>query len=140
MAQVIEFDGSNALRSVVSPHTGPDASGRYPFVEYLDLETDSAFRIAKRRGRQLVGTVPGTITAIHEFERVNPTNGDVTRHIFVATTSGIYEYAGGSTFNAMTLPYVPAASAWSFTNFANRCFAVNGADQAIVFDGTSWRI
>lgn len=139
MAQSREFDGSNPLRSVVSAHSASDTAGPHPFVSFVDLETDGARRIRKRRGRQLVGTLPETVKAIHEFDRVDPTTGLTSRHILVATIAGIYRYAGGTSFTPMTLPFAPTGTAWGFLNFANRCFAWNGADPAIVFDGTSWR-
>jgi len=140
VAQVLIYDGANPLRSVASSHSSqPDESGRYPYVSFVDLETDRAKRIRKRRGRQLVGTVGGTIRAIHEFEHVDLV-GVVTRFIFVASTAGIYSYAGGSVFNLMSLPIAPTSSNWGFLNFSNRCFAWNGADAAIVFDGAQWRI
>jgi hypothetical protein len=135
----LEFDGANPLRSVVSPHApAVDEAGRYPFVDFVDLETDHAKRILKRRGiGASFGTVGAAVLAIHEFEYVNPTTGITTLYQFVATAGAIYLWnSGTNAFDLQTLPGAVTAgvTAWSFDNFSNRCFADNGKDPEIMFD------
>lgn len=133
---MLEWDGFSPLHSNVSSHSDDPKS----FTQFSDLITDGAGRIRKRRGRVLIGTAAGAvITALHEFERVAPTTGVVTFYIF-RTHSAVIQRWTGAAWSSETLPYTPTSGAqWVFRNFGNRCFAVNGVDAMLVFDGTSWR-
>lgn len=138
--RTLEFDGRNELRSIVSAHEpAVPPNGRYPFTDFSDLYTDAAWRMRKRMGRgAIVATLPAACVQLHEFERVDPVTGASTFYQFAATAANIYR---GPLFNAAeTLPISPTGSFWCFLNFENRCFAVNGKEAMIVFDGTNWRI
>lgn len=157
MIEELDFDGSNELRSVVSAHVpgttpslgstqifGQAPRWRYPFTDFVDLYTDGARRIRKRIGKgTALFTGLGAVLAIHEYERVDPTSGAVTFYQIVATATAINVGVNGGALSAATLPSsIPSGgiTLWSFLNFENRCFAVNGKDPMIVFDGTTWRI
>jgi hypothetical protein len=136
--QTLEFDGNNKVRSNVSVHSsGPDEAGRYPFVELIDLVTDAAQRIRKRRG---IGTAMGTLAAscvaLHEFERVDPTTGTAVLWQFAATAAEIRIWDGLNFAVVLPpIPITPTGAYWQFLNFENRCFIINGKNAMVVFDG-----
>lgn len=134
----VTLDGRGALVSNVSTFLGDESN----FTTFLDVITDNAGRIRKRPGKgSAKGASAGSrITQMHEYVFTNPTSGAVTCwRLRTFGTSIQYDNAG--VWTAMTLPYVPASSAWVFVNAKNKVFAVNGADDAIFFDGsgTTWK-
>lgn len=141
--ETLEFDGNNKVRSNVSVHSSRpvyesirDQTGRYPFVELIDLVTDAANRIRKRRGiGTTIGTLPASCVALHEFERVDPSTGVATLWQFAATAAEIHLWDGAAFGLVPTLPITPTGTYWQFLNFENRCFVVNGKNQMVVFDG-----
>lgn len=138
----LDFDGVNILRSNVSAQSArPSDNGRWPFSECVDVIVDGANRLRKRRGKgTAIGNVPSSVANMHEFERVDPVSGNATFYQIVAIGTAIYIW-NGTIFVLQTLPITPTAGGtFVFLNFANRCFAVNGKDAAIVFDGTAWKI
>lgn len=140
--QTLEFDGNNKVHSNVSVHSSRpvyesirDQTGRYPFVELIDLVTDAANRIRKRRGiGTALGTLPASCVALHEFERVDPTTGVSALWQFAATAAEIHLWDGAAFGIIPTLPFSPTGTYWQFLNFENRCFVVNGKNAMIVFD------
>jgi len=133
----VVIDGTGSLVSNVSTFTG-DAKD---FVDFKDFITDIAGRIRKRPGKTLKGTSAGAkITTLWEYTYTNPSTG-ATTNFRLRTFGTSIQYDNAGTWAAMTLPYSPTSSAWVFINANNRCFAVNGADDMIVFDGTgtTWR-
>lgn len=133
----VEFDGRGQLVSNVSTFAGEHQN----FVSFVDFITDVAGRIRKRPGKgAAIGGAAGVqITAIHQYTYTNPTTGAITRWRFRTHGTTIAYYNAG-VWTAMGLPIAPTSSTWVFVNANNRCFAVNGADEMIVFDGTSWRV
>jgi hypothetical protein len=130
----ITIDGSQALVSNVSQHSGPRGS----FVVFKDLITDVANRIVKRDGKgATLGSVAGTeIQALHEYVYTDPATGAISIYVLGAIDAGSYIYAtvnGGATWTGQTLPITPTAGGkWFFCNMDNRVFAVNGRDAMLV--------
>lgn len=134
------WDGSKPLRSNVSAHSSDELS----FTEFVDLVSDGARRIRKRRGRVQIGAqAMGAITALHEFEYLS--SGVLTYKVF-RTFGTVLERWDGAAWVNETLPYTPNNSVqWVFRNFAQRCFGVNGdtdatKGQMVYYDGTTWRL
>lgn len=145
VGSAIEIDGRGALVSNVSAH---DASPQN-FVSFVDLITDLAGRIRKRPG---IGAVKGAVAgapvkSMWEYTYASPTTKAVTRWLMRATDQ-IIQYWTGAAWSTMTLPTfsttgttTPTANGtWIFENAKNRCFAVNGLDDMIVFNGTVWHL
>jgi hypothetical protein len=135
MTETLVIDGRNALVS----NQGARSADPQTFVAFRDLATDIKRRILKRPG---IGAVKGAtagsaIIAMHEFVHNNA--GTKEYWLFRATASAI-QYWNGATWTPMALPAAWSAGAipW-FENADNRCFCVNGKDEMIVFDGTSWK-
>lgn len=141
--RTLEFDGDNKVFSNLSVHSARpvyesihDQVGRYPFIELIDLVTDAAKRIRKRRGLgTAIGTLPASCVALHEFERVDPATGIATLWQFAATAGEIRLWDGAAFGLVPTLPITPTGAYWQFLNFENRCFVVNGKNSMLVFDG-----
>jgi hypothetical protein len=118
------------------------------FTKFLDLYTDARGWIRKRPGiGPIVGALAGaSLTAMHEYVATNPTTGAETRWLFRATATSIQYYNRGTgAWVTMSLPYSPTAGGtWVFENapigVTAWCFAVNGIDEMIVFDGANWTI
>lgn len=140
-ATVLTWDGSKPLISNVSAHSATELS----FTEFVDLVSDGARRIRKRRGRgTALGSSAGSpITAIHEFEHLS--SGTLTYKVFRSYGTS-FESWNGAAWVAETLPYTPTSGVqWILRNFANQCFAVNGdtdatKGQMIANDGSGWRV
>ena len=144
--KTLTWNGASRLASNVSARTVADPQ---TYVEYVDLITDGAQRIRKRpgKGASLGAVAASPITALHEFERVHPTTGAVTYHIFGVINAGGFIYKwNGAAWAAETLPVVDGVAKITsgakpvFCNFNNRCYFVNGVDEMIVYDGTSWKL
>jgi hypothetical protein len=139
-SDTLTLDGRGALVSNVSPHSGDPKA----FTVFQDVITSGDGRIRKRDGKgALVGLSAGArISALHEYTR--NAAGITQRFKFRAFGTTIQRYSGGVWSNeTITDPDTGAAkiftgAAWQFLNFNNRCYLVNGADEAFVFDGASW--
>lgn len=135
--QKLEF-GTN--RGLVSNQTAHDCDPQ-SFVTYLDVMNDVAGRRSKRPGK---GSAKGAnagfeISALHEFARTDPTTGIVTYYIFRTFNTKIQRWTGAAwTDTVLPSDYGSVTSAaWVFKNFNNRCFAVNGPNHFIYFDGST---
>lgn len=131
--QIIELDGSLALETNVSQHSGDPQS----FRVFKDLVTDVGRRIVKRDGKgATLGSVAGTeIQALHEYIYTNPSTGAESYHTLGAIDGGsyIYRWDGATTWVGQTLPITPTAGGrWFFWNADNRVFLCNGKDALLI--------
>jgi hypothetical protein len=131
--QTIEIDGSLALETNVSNHSGDPKS----FRVFRDLITDVGHRIVKRDGKgPPLGSIAGTeVQALHEYVFVDPTNGVESYHVLGAIDGGSYIYRWNfiSTWVAQTLPITPTPGGrWGFCNAGNAVLAFNGIDQTLI--------
>jgi hypothetical protein len=132
--QIYEFEKNRAL---VSNQTAHEADPQ-TFVTYLDVINDVAGRRKKRQGTGVAkgGNAGAEITQLHEFLRTDPTTGVETYYIFRTFGVKIQKWTGAAWADCV-LPFAPASAAWVFKNFNNRCFATNGKDHLICFDGST---
>lgn len=139
--ETIEIDGSLALETNVSHHSGDPKS----FRAFVNLVTDVAGRILKRDGKgPTLGNVAGTeIQALWEYVFVDPVNGVETYHTVGAIDGGfyIYQWDGATTWSAQTLPFTPTPGGrWGFYTAANCVFAFNSKDQLLIGEQPSFRL
>jgi hypothetical protein len=132
--KVYEFEKNRAL---VSNQTAHEADPQ-TFASYLDVINDVAGRRKKRQGTGAPkgGNAGAEITALHEFLRTDPTTGVETYYIFRTFDVKIQKWTGAAWADCV-LPFAPASAAWVFKNFNNRCFATNGKDHFVYFDGST---
>lgn len=144
--QTIELDGSLALETNVSNHSGDPKS----FRVFRDLITDVGKRIVKRDGKgPTLGNIAGTeVQALHEYIFVDPTTGVESYHTLGAIDGGgyIYRWNFVNVWTAQILPIMPTAGGrWGFCNAGNSVLAFNGIDQLLIGQQTApgvitWRI
>ena len=139
----------NGLGRLVSNVGNHNADPRN-FTVLKDLFTDAAGRIRKRPGIGVAkgAAAPAAVPSMHEYVYTHPSTGVETRWLFRATAATIQFYdRGANSWTTITWPsgYVASAGGlWVFENVpigaTAWCLAVNGKDDMIYFDGTSWYV
>lgn len=118
---------------------------------YLENLIPSGSYVALRKGCQEIATLPADTDATPNRIRtlLNYSAADGSEELFAASESGIYDVTGGlampaSPVTPTTPVYVPTTSnaAWDFTNTATAggtfLMAVNGTDNPVLYNGTTW--
>lgn len=81
-------------------------------------------------------TVSGTVKTLMNY------SGGATERLFAITNNGIYRVDAGGAGVAQTLPHIITEPWCEYTNVATVggqfIFLVNGYDQALLYDGTTW--